>query len=182
MQSAAGVSEYEQSLEASWYAGPHSRMSQADLVRVGCAVMTVGSAAIHFAVTESHFHEYWVFGLFFALVGWLQIVWAVGVLAVPSRGLYLAGMIGSLVLIVLWINSRTSGIPIGPEPWTPEHVGLADVLSTTFEASAVVGGGALLWSESLDWPPSASAKLGSVVLAVGVASATTWAIVMAGPH
>ena len=182
MRSAAEVSEYEQWLEASWYAGPHRQRSHADLVRVGCAAVTVGSAAIHFAVIAPHFHEYWLFGLFFAVVGWLQIGWAVGVIAAPSRGLYLAGVIGSLLLIVLWINSRTTGIPIGPEPWTPERVGLADVLSTIFEASVVLGGWALLWSESLDGLASASAKFGSVALAVGVAVATTMAIVMVDTH
>jgi hypothetical protein len=168
--------------ESNWHAGPDHETSESDLVRAGCALVSLGSAAIHFAVTEAHFHEFWLFGVFFASVAWLQMVWAVGIIAVPTRRLCLSGMIGSLVLVGLWINSRTVGIPIGPQPWTPERVGFADVLSTIFEVLVIVGCGALLWSEALERAPSAWRWFASVLLGLGITAATTAAIVMSGGH
>ena len=50
----------------------------------------------------------------------------------------------SVVPLVLWLVSRTIGLPIGPETWTPEAVGLADVGCCLLElvtlALASVGG------------------------------------------
>ena len=39
------------------------------------AALSVGSAAIHFAVIPDHLEEWWAFGLAFALLGWFQAVW-----------------------------------------------------------------------------------------------------------
>jgi hydrogenase/urease accessory protein HupE len=38
----------------------------------------------------------------------------------------------------VWAISRTIGVPLGPQPWRPEAVGVADVLSTLDELAAVV--------------------------------------------
>jgi len=40
-------------------------------------------------------------------------------------------------IILLWILSRTSGVPVGPEPWTPEPVGQLDLFASMFEALAI---------------------------------------------
>lgn len=103
------------------------------------AITSLSAAAIHFAVTGDHFDEHVVFGLFFLAVAWAQILWAVGILLAPSRRFLMAGLIGNAVVVALWGLSRTVGVPIGPEPWTPEAVGGADLVCTVLEF-VIVGG------------------------------------------
>lgn len=108
------------------------------------AVMSLASAGIHFAVMGDHFNEYFLFGLFFSVVAWLQALWALGVVVAPTRALLIAGLIGNAVVAVVWLFSRTSGLPIGPEAGTPEPVSFLDVLSTVLEVGIVIVIAALL--------------------------------------
>ena len=70
---------------------------------------------------------------FFVLLAAAQFLWGVAVYRSPSRWLLSVGAIISLAVAVLWIVSRTSGLPIGPEPWTPEAVGAVDSIATANE-------------------------------------------------
>jgi hypothetical protein len=40
----------------------------------------------------------------------------------------------SVLVVALWVISRTSGLPIGPAPWRPEPMGLIDALASADEA------------------------------------------------
>ena len=107
------------------------------------AALAVGSAVIHLAVVREHLEEYWLFGWFFAGVGVAQIAWAVAVQR-PRRWVLWAGVVGNILLAMLWTVSRTRGIPIGPEPWHPEAVGFWDSMSTVMELLTALGAGILL--------------------------------------
>ncbi len=48
------------------------------------ASVSVGAAAIHFAVTFEHFDEYSLYGVFFLVVAWAQLVWPAVLIALPS--------------------------------------------------------------------------------------------------
>ncbi|MGH2527767.1 MAG: hypothetical protein ACRDH0_00225, partial [Actinomycetota bacterium] len=117
-----------------------------ELIRNGLAVLSAGAAGIHFAVVQSHFEEYWLFGVFFAVVAWLQAAWAILVVARPSRAVLLAGALVNGGVVAIWIASRTVGIPLGPESGTAEAVTLPDVTATAFEIVLVLGPLALLSS------------------------------------
>jgi hypothetical protein len=41
-------------------------------------------------------------------------------------------------IILLWATTRTVGLPVGPQPWTAEPFGTADVLSAALETVVVV--------------------------------------------
>jgi hypothetical protein len=41
-------------------------------------------------------------------------------------------------VIGLWLVTRTTGLPVGPEPWEAEAVGTADLLCSGLEAVVVV--------------------------------------------
>jgi hypothetical protein len=103
------------------------------------AALSVGAAAIHFAVIPDHLEEWWAFGLFFAVLGWFQAVWPIAYLDRPSRRLALLAIAVNLATVVVWAWSRTSGLPVGPEPGMPEAIGAADLASTAFEITLVVG-------------------------------------------
>jgi hypothetical protein len=102
------------------------------------ATASILTAAIHGAVTSEHFREAFVFGVFFVAAAAAQTAWAILLVYRPSRALLLGGAIGNAIVIAVWAMSRTVGIPIGPEPWHPEAVGVIDVISKVFELVIIV--------------------------------------------
>ena len=130
------------------------------------AALSAGAAFIHFAVSGEHYELSWLHGSFFAAIAWLQLAFAVGVILRPSRRLLVAGIVLSGGIIGVWAMSRIWGVPIGPEAWTPETVGLADGLSSAFEAGIVVLSLAVLVR-----PELASQRLRPAVALPGVAIA-----------
>ena len=115
------------------------------------AALSVGSAAIHFAVIPDHLEEWWAFGLAFAFLGWFQAVWPIIYLDRPTRRLAWIAIVVNLATVVVWAWSRTAGLPVGPEPGMPEAVGAADLIATAFELALVVG---LLGTQSMAIPES----------------------------
>ena len=153
-------------------ADPSVSVAQASL-----AALSMAAAAIHFAVMGEHFAEYLAFGVFFSVVAWSQAVWAVGVIVRPSRRLLLVGLVGNALVIVVWLTSRTTGLPIGPEAGAAEPAAFVDVLSTLLEMAIVAGTAMLL----LRGRPTPSMRglpvwLGLAGLVVVLAVLTTWSV------
>ena len=136
------------------------------LVTYSVASAATGAAAIHYAVVAEHFDEWWGFGLFFVTSAVAQLAWAVVVVASRSRLLIWFGVIGNAAIVVLWIVTRTVGTLVGPEPATPEPMGLADSLATAFELTIVVAGIWLAWSDGIR--PALSSRLAWVVSGVAL--------------
>ena len=109
---------------------------RASVVIVTAALCTAGAAAIHFAVTNEHFREWWGFGLFFLCAAWAQLVWAAAVVRVRSHPLLVVGLVGNLGVVLLWLVTRTAGLPFGPDPGEVEAFGWADGISSAFEVWA----------------------------------------------
>lgn len=103
------------------------------------AALSVGAAAIHFAVIPEHFEEWVVFGLAFAVLGWFQVMWPLAHLDRPSRRLAWLAIAVNLGTVVVWVWSRTIGLPVGPEPGMPETIGAPDLVASAFELALVVG-------------------------------------------
>ena len=116
------------------------------LATYSVASASAGAAAIHYAVVAEHFEEWWGFGLFFVMSAVVQLMWAV--LVVTSRSVLLMwlGVVGNAAIVVLWIVTRTVGTLVGPEPATPEPIGLADSVASAFELTIVAAGTWLAWS------------------------------------
>jgi hypothetical protein len=102
------------------------------------AAFSIGAGVIHFAVSGDHYELSWLHGLFFAVVAWLQLSWAAGVVMRPTRRLLAAGVALNAGIVGGWVISRVWGVPFGPDAWTPEKVGLADALSSGLEAGIVL--------------------------------------------
>lgn len=101
------------------------------------AALSVGAASIHFAAVPPHMDEFPPFAYAFAMLAVAQLVSAVGLI----RGWPLvraATVVISVGVIGVWIVSRIIGLPVGAEPWVPEEVGLADTISSLFEAAIVM--------------------------------------------
>jgi hypothetical protein len=138
------------------------------------AALSLGAGAIHFAVSGGHFDLSWMHGAFFAVAAWLQLAWAAAVILKPTRRLLIAGALGNAAIIGTWAVSRTWGVPVGPDAWTPEAVSFADVLATAFEGGIVLTSLAVLARPALAQravrPSLGFAGIGVSGLAVAVVS------------
>jgi hypothetical protein len=150
------------------------------------AALSVGAGFIHFAVSGEHYDLSWVHGTFFAVVAWLQLAWALGVILRPTRRLLTAGVVLNAGIIGVWAMSRIWGVPIGPDAWTPETIGLADALSTGFEAGIITLSLAVLVRPALasqQLRPSLGAPaFGVAILGVAVVSSMAVAPAFASGH
>ena len=97
----------------------------------------VGSAVIHAAVVPEHVTEWPAAAGFFVGLAAAQVTIAAMVVLEARASLRLAAAV-SLVPLLLWLASRTTGMPFGPEVGTPEHIGLADVAAGVLEVVALV--------------------------------------------
>jgi FtsP/CotA-like multicopper oxidase with cupredoxin domain len=102
------------------------------------AGLVTGSGLVHLAVAPDHWAEYRLFGGFFLLGGVAQLVAAAAVGMWPTRGRLIGVAVGQVALVALWAVSRTSGLPVGPDPWQPEDVGVADVACVALEYLSVL--------------------------------------------
>lgn len=103
------------------------------------ALLVFGSSFIHAVVIADHYEYDWRFGVFFAVVTFWQAVWAGLAYGTPlNPRLLVAGAIGNAALVVVWLISRTVGVPLGPQAGRPEAIGEVDVISTLDELGAVI--------------------------------------------
>lgn len=125
------------------------------------AVLSAIAGIIHLGVVPEHMREYVPYGVFFVVVGLLQLVGSRFLLRRPEVRWYLATAIGNGALVLLWVTSRTAGLPVGPMPWSAEQVGLLDVVSTVLEVALVFGSVVLLVTLGREEPwPSDDSDLG----------------------
>ena len=119
-----------------------SRAARLDAHTVTLLSLSAAAGTVHLTVAADHFAEYFLFGLFFVVVGVAQIGCAalIAINGLSRRLLILAT--GNALVVVLWIVSRTTGLPIGPSAGVPEAVGFADVATTVFELVLV---GSAIW-------------------------------------
>lgn len=148
---------------------------------VPVAILSLGAAAIHFAVMPEHVTEWWALGLFFAALGWFQAFWPIGYLTKPSARLAWLAIVINLATVFVWAWTRTLGLPFGPDPDVPETIGVADVLATAFEMLLVIG---LLASRRLPAPESPDRRWSrwptTLAVAALVAVVTSVAIAVGG--
>jgi hypothetical protein len=135
----------------------------------GLAALSVGSAAIHFAVTFSHFSEYVLYGVFFLVIAWAQLIWPAVLVWRPSRLWLGLGIAGNAVIVAVYVASRTTGLPFGPDLNHTESVGALDVVTCVLEFALIAGCAALLWRPSLaDRPVRRRSSLAAAVTLAAV--------------
>jgi hypothetical protein len=107
--------------------------------RGGDALFVAGTLAvtaglIHVKAMADHVAHYWLFGVLFGVVACAQIGWGVWLWRRPmSNRALVAGAIGTLGVIGVWVVSRTVGLPIGPWAGEAEEIGVSDAIATLAE-------------------------------------------------
>jgi hypothetical protein len=98
------------------------------------AVLAVAGGIIHIRAAIEHGGHWWLYGVFFWLLAYAQLGWALLV----ERGrrdarLLDAAIYGSVAIAAVWLLSRTVGVPVGPWAWDAERVGVPDAIATLDE-------------------------------------------------
>ena len=117
---------------------PFVRIAGMDLRQALAAVALFACAAIHLAVVPGHLDHWVVASAFFLALALAEVVGGVLLLGRPGRNVLVAVAAASVVPLALWLWSRTSGLPVGPNPGTAEPVGLADVAAGLLEVGTLV--------------------------------------------
>jgi hypothetical protein len=108
------------------------------------AALSLLAAAIHLWVVPEHLEEWWGYGVFFLVLAVAQGLYTLGLLGWSSRPFLLLGVAGNLAVVILWLVTRTTGIPFfGPHAGEVEGVGVLDLACTLAEVGIVAGLGAL---------------------------------------
>src|SRR5262250_1075742 len=142
------------------------------------AALSAGAAAIHFAVTFEHFNQYLLYGVFFLVVVWAQMTWAAVAVRRLRRWWLWLGIAGNAVVLAVYLASRTTGLPFGPDQGHTEPFGALDVVSALLELALIAGCAALLWRPALAGRPvrrrTGFAAIASMAaIPAGVIAATT---------
>ena len=152
-------------------AGAHaSRAARLEQAIVLLAALSWTAALIHAVVVPEHWTEYRPYGICFAVLAAAQAAWSIALFRRPARHVLRAGAALSAGVIVVWALSRTTGLPVGPSPWTAEPVGRLDLAATLVEL-AIVAAGTAFWRRwpEIDITPSALRAGSAVLVTAGVA-------------
>ena len=112
--------------------------------RLLLAALALAAGGVHLAMTPIHASSSTTEGIGFAAVGWLQILLAMGLLARPTRTVLQATILVNAAVIVAYIISRTTGLPLGAHAGEAETIEGIDLMTVVFEGLLVLVPGVLL--------------------------------------
>jgi len=84
--------------------------------RLFVAALASGAAGIiHLSVVSEHLASWWGHGAFFLVVGTVQLASGVALVGHARHWLVRATATGNVVVVLVYVASRTVGVPVGPE-------------------------------------------------------------------
>ncbi|MHB1261786.1 MAG: hypothetical protein ACYC2H_08735 [Thermoplasmatota archaeon] len=124
-------------------------------LEVLAAALSLAAGGLHAMAGPAHVEEWCVYGVFFfgaaaaqAAYGLILLTQGIegwgGWMAV-RRAVYLAGIAMTLAIILLWVVTRTVGVPVGPEAFEPEGIGVLDLSSKVIEIGLALVLARLWW-------------------------------------
>jgi hypothetical protein len=144
-------------------------------------VLSWTAAAIHVVAAYSHAGESALHAVAFAAVAVAQLAWGVAVYRGAGPAVLASGAVLSLAVVAAWIASRTVGLPLGPEAWSPEPVGIHGLLATVDEIVLALIVAARLTVPGGDGWPGGLRSL-SLVVGVSLVLLSTVALTLGGGH
>jgi hypothetical protein len=105
---------------------------------IAAAGLSMEAAILHLVATPEHFRAWWGYGAFFVAMAVGQALYALVIVRTPSQPMLLLGAAVNAAIIVLYVITRTSGIPlIGPHAGIAEYPGVLDMSATAMEVGLV---------------------------------------------
>jgi hypothetical protein len=124
--------------------------------------LSLAAGYAHFAYAESHFQEWWAYGVFFVAAGNLQMLFAALLVWRPRAWLAPAGIAGNLAIVGVYVISRTTGVPLGPHARVVEEAGAIDWATAAGEIAIVVALIAMLDGRLRRWTVNGLMLLGAL--------------------
>jgi hypothetical protein len=121
--------------------------SEGQTVLVLVAALAFVGALVHVGAAVDHWEEYHPYTLVFSCLAALQTCWAVLILRGASQRVLTLGCVLQLGIVGLWAVSRTVGVPLAATVWTPERIGIADLIETIGELTTVLAVLSVLFAE-----------------------------------
>jgi hypothetical protein len=124
-------------------------------LRVCAGGLSIAAALVHGVVSGGHVDEWWGYAAFFVVAALAQGIFGLLLLGAPwqydaagrydpvrgapvARALYTAGIAGTLVLVLVYLVTRTVGIPLlGPDAGEVESVGADGVIAKAYELTLI---------------------------------------------
>lgn len=137
------------------------------------AGLSLLAAMIHLWVVPEYLDEWWAHGAFFLVCALLQGLFSVLVLRFPySKFIALASIAGNSLIVLVYVISRTWGMPLGPD-WrlfspSVAHVEAPEVLgvaATVSELGVLFACVVLLGGAYREWSVNALLVLGALLVA-----------------
>ena len=159
------------------------RVTTRSVTRLALGAASLGAGLIHLAYAPEHLQEFRLLGTGFVVAGVFQLAWAASVATRDSRRALAVGGLLSLAFAGVWALSRTVGLPLGPDAFHAEPVGLADLVCCALEVPVGLVALALARdSRTLLVPLSRGIAAISAVALLTIGTTTTTALAAAGPH
>jgi hypothetical protein len=96
--------------------------------------LSAAGGVIHAKALFDHASHYWLFGVFFGVLTYAQVLWAMQVYRRPDdRRWFRTVAAGNLVVVGIWLVSRTVGLPFGPWAGEAEPLALNDMTASAIE-------------------------------------------------
>jgi hypothetical protein len=134
--------------------------------RTSLALASLGAGLIHVMAGFHHWSEWWLFGVGMFVMAVAQVAGAAALGYTGGRFALVAALVVNVAIVALWVWSRTTGLPFGPEPGEAEAIGSPDALCTATEL-VLLGGAIALWRGASDRALSRWSTLALVVFAIG---------------
>ena len=138
-------------------------------MRLLLVALLLGAAVIHAAVIPEHLSEWAAAGQFFILLTAAEVGVAFMLFKGGQHTVALAAAVISVGPLLVWLYSRTIGLPFGPAAGVREAVGLPDVAAGLLELTSLLLVVALVRGVGSLRRPAASPHVRSLVLAAVVA-------------
>ena len=100
--------------------------------------LSLVAAAIHVKVAPEHFAEWWGYGAFFVAAAVAEVALVLALAYRPATWVVQAGIWGSLATLLMYLVSRTAGVPLGPAAGAVEEVEMLGVVASCAEAALLV--------------------------------------------
>lgn len=113
----------------------HKGWEQRILVAVS---LSLTAGFVHLWGTSEHLAVWWGYGAFFVGIGLAQTFYGFLLLWNPHPLFHVAAIWGNVGIIVVYVLTRTSGIPLGPHATVIEDAGLFDMTTTVMELVLVI--------------------------------------------
>ena len=110
------------------------------------AALSVAASLVHLWAAPQIYVDLWGYGTplwwgypaLYALIAAFQGLYGVVLLRWPTQPVFMVGLAGALAAILLYVATRTVGVPFGPTAGRVEEMGLLDLLGTAAAVGVVV--------------------------------------------